>query len=155
MGASAAAMPDDAERVERFLGEFRMLVAAVGVLVAFQLQAVFSQAFLDAGTWLQGLHVAGTLFGIAAFASFLIPASVHRVASEAENADRFIRLARRAIGAGFSFLGVALVLAVLVQATRTLGRGAGIAMAALVLVVLVVAWWWIPHRFSRKAQDEE
>lgn len=144
---------DDAARVERFLGEFRMMVTAVGVLVAFQLQAVFSTAFLDAGPFLQRVHIVGTLFGVAAFACFLIPASVHRITSQVRNAETFIDLARSAIGVGFTCLAVALVLGVFAQSARVLGRawGAGAGMACV--LILAVAWSLVPRWFAREANE--
>lgn len=146
--------PSDVERVERFLGEFRMMVTAVGVLVAFQLQAAFSPVFLDADLALRRVHVVGTLASVVAFACFLVPASIHRLASQARNTDVFIRWARRAISVGFLLLGASLTLGVYGQATLSLGKPWGLWTALATLVVLGVAWALVPRLFRRHDATE-
>lgn len=147
-------MASGAERVERFLTEFRMLVTAAGVLLAFQLQTVFSSSFLDAPVALQRIHLVGTLFGTAAFAFLLLPAAIHRRASQLRQHQRFIDVARRAIGAGFGFLALSLALGLYVQGARTLGEAWGFAMAGLGSALLLVAWVVVPSWFGKRQDGQ-
>lgn len=146
----AGRVSSDPERVERFLGEFRMLVTAAGVLLAFQLQAVFSSAFHEAPALLQRVHLVGTLFGVAAFATLLLPASVHRIASQVEEAGSFIEFARRAIGWGFLLLAVSLILGVFVQAGRTLSIPWGVAASAATAAILGICWVVVPRWYATR-----
>ena len=143
-------MGGDGERIQRFLTEFRMMVAAVGVLIGFLLHATFTEPFLRLPAPLRAAHVAALLSALVSFVALLFPASLHRLASETTRADEFLRMARRAVGVAFVSLGAALTLSLLVQATRAFSLAWGVAAALVAALLAFVGWFVLPRRLARR-----
>ena len=145
-------MSGEGERVQRFLTEYRMMVAAVGVLVGFLLHTSFTEPFLQLPPLVRGAHVAALVLAVVSFVALLFPPSLHRFVSETARADEFLQVARRVVGVAFVALAGSLTLSVAVEVTRAFSPALGLVVGALVGALVLAGWFILPRRVARRME---
>ena len=142
----------DRELIE-LLNELRVALPGVQVLFAFLLAVPFSRGFPSV-TRFEKLTFFVSLLATALSSALLIATpSLHRLRFRAEDKGRILVTGNRLAIAGFFFLAVAMVAAVLMVATFLYGRVTGIATAASVAGVIAVLWYGIAL-YARATADE-
>jgi uncharacterized protein DUF6328 len=153
-------MPDEgkgemAQRVETFLGEFRLMVPALGALLGFQLIVAFQQSYSELSTLDRAVNFAGVLSTTLALLFLVVPASYHRHTAELEETEDFLHYGQRSIGRAFVFIMLSLSFSLYLQAQRAFGDRVLSALFAVVLFALLAASWeWLPRRRARRHGDE-
>jgi hypothetical protein len=141
---------DLTEKIETMLGEFRIMVPALGALIGFQLVVAFQASFRELPPHVQAANFAGVACTLLALLFLLVPASTHHFSDRLDTSRRFLRLAQRSIGAAFLFLPAGLALSLYVQAMRTFESEAEAAVfAAGLLAALAIGWWLVPWLYVR------
>ena len=154
-GSGADDQPDVASRIDTVLGEFRMIIPALGALFGFQLTAAFSAEWKDLAPLLKTLNFAGVLSTAVALVLLLVPASYHRFTHRLDESEGYLRFAQRNMGVAFVFITLSLALSVFVQAVRAFGSApAALASSGAFLLLAVAAWWVLPRRrAARKGRE--
>lgn len=139
------------DRIATFLGEFRIIVPALGALFGFQLMAAFSESFQALPMAVRWANFAGVVCTALAILFLLIPASDHRFTTEIEESDHFLRFAQRSVSFAFAFITATLTLSIYVQAFRTSGSSrVGMAAGTLLFLALLTGWWIVPALEARR-----
>ena len=139
--------PDVASRIDTVLGEFRMIIPALGALFGFQLTAAFSSEWKDLAPTLKLVNFLGVASTALALVLLLVPAAYHRFTRRLDESESYLRFAQRNMGIAFVFIALSLTLSVFLQAFRAFGgRLLAIAAAGAFLAVAAVAWWALPKR---------
>jgi Family of unknown function (DUF6328) len=141
----------DRELIE-LLNELRVALPGVQVLFAFLLAVPFSRGYSRV-TQFEKIAFFVALIATALSSALLIaPPSFHRLRFRVEDKGNIVVLGNRLAIAGFFFLAVAMVSAVLTVTTFLFGRTAGIATAASIALVFGVLWYgfalrsWLSER---------
>jgi hypothetical protein len=141
----------EVEKIEALMGEFRIIVPALGAIFGFQLVVAFQQSFPDLPAAARVANFVGVLCTALALLFLLVPASYHRFTPRLDHSQDFIVFAQRMGGVAFGFLPLSLSLSVYVQAVRTLRSQAwALGIAAALLALLLAAWWLLPWRRARR-----
>jgi hypothetical protein len=125
------------------LNELRVALPGVQVLFAFLLAVPFSKG------WPRVTEFEKVTFFICLIATALSSAlliatpSFHRLRFRADDKEKVVVYGNRLAIAGFSFLAVAMVSALLTVTTFLFGQAAGVAVAGSFAVVVVAAWFGI------------
>ena len=145
------ALPD---RIKTFLGEFRMIIPALGALLGFQLTSAFQTTFSELSSMDKTINFAGLACTAAALLLMLVPASYHRFLAGARETERLLATARVSIEVAFVFMPLAIVASLYIQAVRTFdSHGAAGVVAGVSLVFFGVLWWLVPWLAVRKDPD--
>lgn len=145
-------MSDDGfgEKISTVLGEFRIMVPALGAIFGFQLVVAFQASFPDLPLSARIAAFIGILSTVLALTFLLVPASYHRFTPELDESPAFLTFAQRNASMAFIFFPVSLTLSIYVQALRMFhSELLAIAIAAGLLVFLVAEWWIVPRRKAR------
>lgn len=136
------------ERVNLFMGEFRIIVPGLAALLGFQLNTLFQQPFREEPEVEQWLHFIGTTMTILALAFLLMPAAYHRFTHEMEKSRGFLDFSRRCTHIAFVFIAGTLVTSMYMACySVTQRRDVAAAVATGMLGVVALLWWFIPiHR---------
>lgn len=135
-------MPDRLDRqVKTALNETRLLILGVQVLLGFQLQGMFQEAFDRLPAFSQHLSLAalGLLFASAAL--LIAPSMQHRLVEQGYSSGRLLLAASYFAGLSLGFLAPALGLAVYVVFALHFGVIVA-AVAGGLLALLAVAFWF-------------
>jgi len=142
---------DLAERVQTFLGEFRMVIPALGAFLGFQLTSAFSASYKDLSTVDKVLDFAGLCATALALLALLVPASYHRFLTQLDASREFLAFARICIETSFVFMPIAFSCAIAVQASRTFSATVwGLVAGGLFLLLYAVGWWLVPWLRARE-----
>ena len=106
------------DRIHVFLGEFRILVPALGALFGFQLTSAFSTGWEQLAEWEKILNLCATSATAIAIGFLLLPANYHRVTATVDEDDDFLRFAQRSFGFAFLFVGIGFVGSLFLQVRR-------------------------------------
>lgn len=109
---------DTKERIHVFLGEFRILVPALGALLGFQLTASYSSGWSELSQLEKMLNLCAASSTAAALGFLLLPANYHRVTKRVSEDGDFPHFAQRTFGLCFIFVAVSLALSLFLQAQR-------------------------------------
>lgn len=146
-------MDGQAAKIETLMGEFRIIVPALGAIFGFQLVVAFQPSFLELPASARIANFLGVLATVLALLFLLLPPGYHRFTPQLDNSADFLRFAQRMFSAALLFVPLSLSLSVYVQAVRTFGSEAGAAWtAALLLAALGLAWWLIPALRARRLE---
>jgi hypothetical protein len=130
----------DRELIE-LLNELRVALPGVQVLFAFLLAVPFSSGYRRV-TQFEKVAFFVSLIATALSSTLLIATpSFHRLRFRTEDKGRIVVLGNGFAIAGFFFLAVAMIAAVLMVTTFLFGRVAGIATAASIAAVIAVFWY--------------
>jgi len=147
----------DRELIE-LLNELRVALPGVQVLFAFLLAVPFSRG------WLRVTQFEKVTFFVALIATALSSAlliatpSFHRLRFRVEDKGHIVQLGNKFSIAGFFFLAVAMVAALIVVSAYLFGKTAGIATGVSVGLVFAVLWYgpalraWLTERPARRAR---
>lgn len=139
--------PDIATRIETVLGEFRMIIPALGALFGFQLTTAFSSAWGELPAPLKAVSFASVASTAVALVLLLVPASYHRFTRRLDESEGYLRFAQRNMGVAFVFIAASLTLSLYLQAMRAFGSPpASMGTALLFLLVALAGWWALPRR---------
>lgn len=148
-------MDGQGEKIDTMLGEFRLVVPALGAIFGFQLVVAFQAAFLELPPLARYADLAGVLCTAFAILFLLVPSSYHRFTHELDQSADFLRFIQRMISTAFVFVPLSLTLTIYVQAVRILrSEAAAAAVAGMVLAMLVAGWWIIPARRARRLEKK-
>jgi hypothetical protein len=140
----------DLEKIQELLGEYRIIVPALGAIFGFQLVVAFQQSFPDLPAAARAANFAGVVSTALGILFLLVPASYHRYTPHLDQTKRFRTFARRMVSLAFAFIPLSLALSIYVQAVRTFHSGAiAWTSAGLLFLLLVVAWWLLPWMLAR------
>jgi hypothetical protein len=143
------------EKIETLMGEFRILVPALGALFGFQLVVAFQQSFPELPAPARVANFVGVLCTALALLFLLLPAGYHRFTPRLDNSQSFLVFAQRMFSVALGFVPLSLALSVYVQGVRTFGGQAWPAgMAAALLAALVAGWWVVPWRRARRVERQ-
>jgi hypothetical protein len=135
----------DRELIE-LLNELRVALPGVQVLFAFLLAVPFSRGYPKV-TQFEKVAFFISLVATALSSALLIATpSFHRLRFRVEDKGRIVVLGNRLAIAGFFFLAVAMVSAVLMVTAFLFGRTAGIAAAAGIGAVFAALWYGFAFR---------
>jgi Family of unknown function (DUF6328) len=141
----------DRELIE-LLNELRVALPGVQVLFAFLLAVPFSRGYSQV-TEFEKIAFFVSLVSTALSSALLIATpSFHRLRFRVEDKGHIVALGNRLAIAGFFFLAVAMVSAVLMVTAFLFGRTAGIVTAVCVAVVFAGLWYgfalraWLTER---------
>jgi hypothetical protein len=138
-------------KIDTFLGEFRIIVPALGAIFAFQLVAAFQDTFQQLPLSARVANFVGVCSAAVALVLLLAPAGYHRFTQMIDESPEFVAFAQRMVSAAFVFIPLSMACGIYVQAVRTFGDVMWAAAAALGLLALSVAMWWvIPRRRARR-----
>ena len=130
----------DRELIE-LLNELRVALPGVQVLFAFLLAVPFSRGYAQV-TKFEKVAFFVALIATALSSALLIAApSFHRLRFRVEDKGNIVILGNRLAIAGFFFLAVAMVSAVLTVTTFLFGRTTGNATAACMALVFALLWY--------------
>jgi hypothetical protein len=142
-----------AEKIETLMGEFRIIVPALGAIFGFQLVVAFQQSFPDLPASARTANFVGVLATVLALLFLLLPSGYHRFTPRLDNSQDFLRFAQRMFSVALAFVPLSLALSVYVQGVRTFHSEAGAAWTAGgLLVVLGVGWWIVPALRARRLE---
>lgn len=143
----------DRELIE-LLNELRVALPGVQVLFAFLLTVPFSHGYRQI-TRFEKVTFFVSLIATALSSALLIAApSFHRLRFRVEDKGRIVVIGNKLAIAGFFFLAVAMVAAVLMVTTFLFSKTAGIATAASIATVIAAFWYgiafgaWVAERRS-------
>lgn len=137
-------------KVEAFLGEFRIIVPALGALLGFQLTVAFQGGFTELPGLARSANFAGVCCTCVALLLLITPAGYHRFTKEVAYTEDFLMFAQKAISLALLFVALSLGLSLYVQGVRTFNSQlGGVAPASGLVVALLVAWWLLPWRRAR------
>jgi hypothetical protein len=143
---------EDLDKIQELLGEFRIIVPALGAIFGFQLVVAFQQSFPDLPAAARAANFAGVVCTVLAILFLLVPASYHRLTPRLDQSKRFRTFARRMVSLAFVFMPLSLSLSIYVQAVRTFTSGTvAWSVAGILLALLVGAWWVLPWVLVRRA----
>jgi len=135
----------DRELIE-LLNELRVALPGVQVLFAFLLAVPFSTGFRKV-THFEKVTFFVSLLATAVSSALLIATpSFHRLRFRVEDKGRIVLLGNKLSVAGFFFLAVAMIAAVLMVSTFLFGRTIGIATAASSGALIAVLWYGLALR---------
>jgi Family of unknown function (DUF6328) len=130
----------DRELIE-LLNELRVALPGVQVLFAFLLAVPFSRGYTRV-THFEKLAFFVSLIATALSSALLIATpSFHRLRFRLEDKGHIVVLGNKFSIAGFFFLAVAMVAAILMVSTFLFGKTVGIATAASVAAVTAALWY--------------
>jgi len=149
-------MPDIGERIETFLGEFRIIVPALGALLGFQLTVAFHTTYQDLPDYVRWLNFAAVSSTALALVCLLVPPSYHRRTAGLAETESFLRFAQRSVSLGFVFITLSIGLSLGLQAFRSFRSAEALVwVGASALAVCGVAWWLVPAmRAHAHGRDE-
>ncbi|HVH52205.1 MAG TPA: DUF6328 family protein [Gaiellaceae bacterium] len=143
----------DRELIE-LLNELRVALPGVQVLFAFLLAVPFSHGYAKV-TQFEKIAFFVSLIATALSSALLIATpSFHRLRFRVEDKGRIVVIGNKLAIAGFFFLAVAMVAAVLMVTTFLFSKTAGIATAASITIVIAALWYgiafgaWLAERRS-------
>lgn len=153
--AAEAPHPGEGKRIQTVLGEFRMMVPALGALLGFQLVVAFQTSFPDLAPGTRLANFLGVLCTMLTLLFLLMPAAYHRFPHDLDESHAFLRFSQQTIGLAFAFLPLSLAASLYVQAVRTFHSEAlAFALAGALLAALVAGWWAVPWaRAARRARS--
>lgn len=132
----------DRELIE-LLNELRVALPGVQVLFAFLLAVPFSRGYTKV-THFEKLAFFVSLIATALSSALLIATpSFHRLRFRVEDKGRIVVIGNKLAIAGFFFLAVAMIAAVLMVTTFLFSKTAGIATAASIAIVIAALWYGI------------
>lgn len=153
------------QRHDRELGELlqelRVALPGVQVLFAFLLAVPFSTRYSRV-TQFEKVAFFVALIATAVSSALLIATpSLHRLRFRAADKGRIVVIGNKLAIAGFFFLAVAMVAAVLMVTTFLFSKTAGIATAASIAVVIAALWYgiafgaWLAERKTENPNRNE
>ena len=132
----------DRELIE-LLNELRVALPGVQVLFAFLLAVPFSRGYAKV-THFEKLAFFVSLIATALSSALLIATpSFHRLRFRVEDKEHIVVIGNKLAIAGFLFLAVAMIAAVLMVTTFLFSKTVGIATAASITIVIVALWYGI------------
>lgn len=137
---------DVKERIQVFLGEFRIMVPALAALFGFQLTTAFHDSFAKLTRLDQAVNFVGVACTAAAILFLLVPASYHRFVREQEETDEFLAFARRSIHLGFVAMPLGIAAAMYLQGLRSFHSHAAAWVTAVAVLGAFAAGWWVLPR---------
>ena len=141
----------DRELIE-LLNELRVALPGVQVLFAFLLAVPFSRGYANVTQFEKVAFFVSLITTALSSALLIATPSFHRLRFRIEDKGHIVVLGNRLAIAGFFFLAVAMVSAVLMVTTFLFGRTAGIATAAGMAFAFAALWYgfalraWLTER---------
>jgi hypothetical protein len=141
----------DRELIE-LLNELRVALPGVQVLFAFLLAVPFSRGYPKVTQFEKVAFFVSLVTTALSSALLIATPSFHRLRFRVEDKGHIVVLGNRLAIAGFFFLAVAMVSAVLMVTAFLFGRTAGIATAAALGIVFAALWYgfalraWLTER---------
>ena len=145
------------QRIQIFLGEFRILVPAMGALLGFQLTSAFSNGWSELAEWEKILNLTATSSTAIALGFLLLPANYHRVTADVQEDEDFLHFAQRSFGFAFLFVGLGMAGSLFLQARRVTHDPATTAVFGAAFVLFFILMWGIlpKTRAARHARHEQ
>jgi hypothetical protein len=149
------AVDGQGRKIDTMLGEFRLVVPALGAIFGFQLVVAFQASFLDLPVLARLADLAGVLCTALAILFLLVPSCYHRFTHELDQSADFLRFIQGMISIAFVFIPLSLTLTIYVQSVRILrSELAAAAIAITLLLLLAVGWWLIPARRAHRLEEK-
>ena len=144
-------------KIETFLGEFRLIVPALGAIFGFQLVVGFQPSFSEVPSSAKLANFGGLVATALAIVFLIVPASYHRFTQRIDASEGFVTFAQRMVSLAFVFLPISLCASLYVQAVRTFGHeGLALGVSLALAAVCGVFWWAVPmRRAGRLNQDNQ
>lgn len=133
--------------LEELLGGLRVALPGVQVLFAFLLVLPFQSRFGDVTDFQEIVYYATLLCTAIASVLLIAPSARHRMRFRKDDKAYVVFTANRVAIAGFAFLGVAIVGAILLVSDFLFG--AVPAAAATVVIAAALAWLWFGSPLAR------
>jgi hypothetical protein len=134
------------ERVQVFLGEFRIIIPAMAALFGFQLTTAFHDSFSKLSRLDQAVNFVGVACTAATILFLLVPASYHRFVREQEESEDFLHFARRCVDLAFVAMPLGIAAAMYLQGLKSFHSHAAAAVTAVAVLGAFVAAWWVMPR---------
>jgi uncharacterized membrane protein len=131
------------DRYREVLEEYRTILPGVQVLLAFLLTVPFSQRFEELDDLGRDLFMVAIASTAIAMLLFLTPTAFHRIAPEADRAQR-VRLAARATIAGMLAVATSVVTAVFVVSRFIYDDTVAAWVTAVILGLAIILWFLLP-----------
>jgi hypothetical protein len=157
--------PEIKQRIEVFLGEFRILIPAVGALLGFQLISAFSTGWNELEARDKAVNLVAVSATAVALGFLLLPSTYHRATARLEESENFLRFAQKSFGVGFIFVAISLSLSLFLQARRVFPHDTLVPFLVLFLfsVFFLVLWGILPQarakhrerRIGRRLREDE
>ncbi|HET8895440.1 MAG TPA: DUF6328 family protein [Gaiellaceae bacterium] len=132
----------DRELIE-LLNELRVALPGVQVLFAFLLAVPFSSGYKKVTQFEKVAFFVALIATSLSSALLIATPSFHRLRFRVEDKGRIVVIGNKLAIAGFFFLAVAMVAAVLMVTTFLFSKTAGIATAASITIVIAALWYGI------------
>lgn len=144
------------ERIQTFLGEFRILVPALGAVFGFQLTSAFSNGWNQLSDGERFLNLGATCSTAIAICVLLLPANYQRVTPRPPADEDFLHFAQRCFGLTFLFAGIGIVGSLVLQLRRVTDNPlATVGFAVVLVVFFFVMWSIIPSARARKHEGHD
>lgn len=137
---------DLGERIQVFLGEFRIIVPALAALFGFQLTTAFNDSFERLARLDQAINFVGVASTAAAILFLLVPASYHRFVRHQEESEEFLDFARRSVHLAFVAMPLGIAAAMYLQGLRSFHSHAAAWVTAIAVLGAFAAGWWVMPR---------
>ncbi len=142
------------EKIETFLGEFRIIVPALGAIFGFQLVVAFQASFGALPPIARIANFLGVSCTALALVFLIVPAGYHRFTLKLDQSPAFLAFAQQMVSAAFVFLPIGLTMSLYVEAVQTFKDPAwAVVPAAAFLSVCTVFWWLIPMHKARHLEQ--
>ncbi|HEX2066800.1 MAG TPA: DUF6328 family protein, partial [Candidatus Thermoplasmatota archaeon] len=105
-------MAGPAEKIETLMGEFRIIVPALGAIFGFQLVVAFQESFPGLPASARIANFLGVLATVLALLFLLLPSGYHRFTPRLDNSEGFLRFAQRMFSAALAFVPLSLALSI-------------------------------------------
>ncbi len=132
------------------LQELRVAQTGTQILFAFVLTMAFTPRFGDITPFQRGLYITTLLSAAAATALLIGPVSFHRLLFRRRQKGALVDVANRMAIAGLGLLAVAMVSAVLLVLSVTVGTTLAAVLAGLLGAWFVLLWYVVPYLHRRR-----
>lgn len=141
-----------ADKTKTALDETRMLMLGAQILLGFELQAPFRDAFSSASAAERATSVTVLCLLVLAVGLIVAPSAHHRIVEEGEASAPFNRLITRLASVTLPPFALALALDVAMAAGRAAGSAAAV-LAGLFALVLAAGFWCGPLLFAERRPE--
>jgi hypothetical protein len=140
------------KKLKTALDETRLLVLGAQVLLGFQFQSVFQEAFSELSWLARALVALALLLMVTTLGLLIAPSLQHRIVEQGRTTERIFRVTGYMAGAALLPFAISLGIDHYAVFERLFGPAAGYAAGAMFLVVALGFWYGLEY-LSKRAKE--